>query len=147
MPRISADARMIDNVELEDSGIMPGERPAAPANLSDDEKKLWVQIVDNFPPHYFPVETQPLLEGLIGHVFIMKRIMAEVRDTSISKAEFREWAKLFTDQTMAAGNLAMKLRLTQSVHVSLKAAQKMKAPKAAPVVAPKSAKSWEVIRN
>jgi hypothetical protein len=147
MPRHSSDEALVANVEIEDSGIMPGERPAPPANLSDDEAKLWVQLVDSFPPHYFPIETQPLLEGLVGHVFIMKKIMAEVRDTSISKSEFKEWARLFTDHTMAAGNLATKLRLTQSAHISIKAAQKLKGPKAAAVVTPKSAKSWDVIRN
>ena len=141
MPRPSPDAALLSAVEIEDGGILPGDRPDPPAYFSDDEAKLWVQLVDSYPPSYFTAETQPLLEGLVGHVFIMKKIMAEVRRTPTSKSEFKEWSRLFTEHTMAAGNLASKLRLTQVAHINAKSANKMKTEKV------KTTKSWDVIRN
>jgi|SRR5215469_1114964 len=145
MPRVSPEATIAAAVELEDGGILPNERPAPPDRLSDDEKELWVQVVDNYPPHYFSVETQPLLEALVGHCFMMRRIMAEVRKP-ISKSEFKEWSQLFCEHTNEAGKLASKLRLTQMCHIAVSTATKMKTARTMPV-APKSTKAWDVIRN
>jgi len=145
MPRVSPEANMISNIELEDGGILPGERPDPPDYLSDGEKRHWVQLVDNYPPHYFTIETQPLLEALIGHVFIMKKIMKELRNTSTSKSEFREWSKLFTEHSDAAGKLAARLRLTQTARIGNKTANKFKVARTQTPI--KSTKAWDVIRN
>jgi len=145
MPRVSPEAKLADAVELDDDGILPDDKPLPPDYLSDDEKELWVQLVDRYPAHYFTVETQPLLEALCGHVLIMKKIMARVRDTPITRSEFKEWCRLFTEHTTAAGTLATKLRLTQLARISDKTATKLREKM---VTAPrKSTKAWDVIRN
>jgi len=87
--------------------VIPGQgRPQPPADLSERERKIWLDVVESRPLNYFGPETWPLLRSWCVHCVQSEDLSAELRQgvTKRLRDEFRK-------QTQALCTLSSKLRL------------------------------------
>src|SRR5262249_1723988 len=59
---------------------LPGAgRPAAPKDLSEREREIWIAAVESRPLHYFDAPCLPLLAAFCVHATIVEELSAELR--------------------------------------------------------------------
>jgi hypothetical protein len=96
----------------------PDGRPAPPAELSDRQKAIWVEITTSKPDAWFDAGTFPLLRALVAHAETLELLeceMAGLGDLD-DDADRRYWiCKLLPMRALETGciaSLSTKLRLT-----------------------------------
>jgi gluconate kinase len=95
------------------------QRLQAPATLTDEQRAVWLETVNNRPADWFGREQAPLLECYCGHM-AYARMLRRVLDTVdpawlLHDEALQRHNKLFAmhvRETTAAANFATKLRLT-----------------------------------
>ena len=95
------------------------QRLSPPATLSEDQRQVWLETVNNRPADWFGAEQVPLLECYCGHM-AYARMLRQVLDRVdpkwlLDEDGLKQHNKLFAmhaRETAAAANLATKLRLT-----------------------------------
>src|SRR5262249_51340094 len=87
---------------------IPGaERPPPPAEMSAREAKIWTDVVDSRPVHYFGRETFPLLEAFCMHSVLAQDLAAGLRQHPRSQKLRDEHRK----QTSMIATNSSRLRL------------------------------------
>jgi hypothetical protein len=117
MPRTSAAA-------FADAEFIPAGRPLpAPSYLTDEQKRFWNDLVGQFPPERFRPDARPVLEGLVCHMSIARKLaeqLDEMRehlltvDTKKGDAQRRTFLRLSRAHIAESHLIAMlsvKLRL------------------------------------
>jgi hypothetical protein len=77
------------------AGIIPGERPPPPRELTEEQAAIWVDLVNQVPVGFFEVQSYPLLMQLCRHIqdanFLRTRIdlmMKEVTQHNLFPRDF-----------------------------------------------------------
>lgn len=119
-------------------------RLAAPAHLSDAERAVWAEVVNDQPAEVFTVTHAPLLEMYCRHI-VQARVLADEllhfeRSWLADKdglARYDKLLKMNEREARAASSLATRLRITrQAVEHRYTAAAKLGAGK--------TRKPWEL---
>jgi hypothetical protein len=113
MPRQSAEARSAAFMR------QGGKHPAPPANLSDDGKKLWKEIVEDRPIDFFRPGALQLLEQLCIMVVSARRVGAYFQERPGDKEAADQYLKLAHQCAMHC----TKLRLSIQTEVDRKSGQ------------------------
>src|SRR5262245_3615566 len=109
--RSVADLSVVTVVGLE-------ERPSPPIDMSDDEKRIWMEIVGAMQTRYFGKETFPNLRSLCRHTVATDRLwqLYSKALTSGKKPEIIEQLSCMHNRESAAvRRLSADLRLAKSV--------------------------------
>lgn len=95
------------------------ERPVAPAELTDDQARVWQSVVDARPGGWFTADTHPSLVAYCRHVVEARRIDAlvdgfkpEWMENPEGLTRYERLLKLRELQTRAITSLARSMRLT-----------------------------------
>jgi hypothetical protein len=116
--------------------MLPGQgRARPPPELSANEKRIWKDVVESRPLHYFGPETWPLIRAYCMHAVLAQQLAAALRQESTSRLrdEHRR-------QTAMLCSLASKLRLAKMQrrkHQSTEADEIAQTPKRRLWVVPK----------
>jgi hypothetical protein len=113
MPRQSAEARSAAFLRR------GGKHPSPPANLSDDAKKLWREIVEDRPVDFFRPGALELLEQLCIMVVSARRVGAYFQERPGDKEAADQYLKLSHQCAMHC----QKLRLSIQTEVDRKSGQ------------------------
>ncbi|MGE3296724.1 MAG: hypothetical protein AB7I68_05175 [Porticoccaceae bacterium] len=90
-------------------------RPDPPAELTDEQAREWVEVVNRLPADHFPRETHGLLVQYCRHVVASRRV-AKLIDAA-AEGDLPTLARLLrmqVAQSNAIASLATKMRLSQS---------------------------------
>lgn len=107
------------SLELVAGGPLPAilERPAAPAELNEEQAGEWRIVVNRLPADWFPAETHSMLAQYCRHVVAARRIGQLVaRAESGDEFDLREYEQLLKMQDRegrAMSSLATRMRMTQ----------------------------------
>jgi hypothetical protein len=97
--------------------LIPGQRPAAPAELSGPQQAQWDSIVARLPAGWITDENAPLLKELCRHISFADDLAHDIEHQRASeKPNQRTLLALLRahgHQTQRLASLATKLRLTQ----------------------------------
>lgn len=101
----------------------PHEKPDPPAELSDDEAKVWRNTVEAMRPGWFTAETLPLLQRYCVHVVLAQRIARAIDPADLENdiGRFDKLTSMHVRQTKAMLSCATKLRLTHQSTTNYKA--------------------------
>jgi hypothetical protein len=113
MPRISAEAKAAAYLR------QGGKHPSPPANLSDDEKKLWKQIVEDRPIDFFRPGALQLLEQLCIMTIASRRVAETLQEQPGDEVA----AALFLKYAHQCAMHCTKLRLSIQTEVDRKSGQ------------------------
>src|SRR5262245_4426986 len=99
------------------TGIETVARAAPPETLTEEQREIWLTIVNRMPANWFPAETHCLLEQYCRHVTRARRV-AQLLAALEASREFEpsDYQKLLHEearQTTTIAMLAMKMRLAQ----------------------------------
>ena len=106
---------------------LPGEIPAPPTELSEDEGREWTRFWEVSPANWYPRETWPLLIQLCRHIVnarwfgeTMQEVRAGLLDpTNIDEIKHLEYiTRLHDREGRAASAIMEKLRLTTQQRVN-----------------------------
>jgi len=93
------------------------ERQPPPPDLSEEEAKVWVAIVNCEPADKFSPSTAPLLAEYCRHVIHARRIAAlleqAVQDPELSIKDYDRLLKMQDRESRAISSLATKMRISQ----------------------------------
>jgi hypothetical protein len=115
--------------ELSVTVNMPS-RPAAPADLTEAQQKIWHEMVGQYPVDWFPKETHPLLAAFCRHVTTSKNVAEKIESLDHMQAPIDDMDKLYRMQereSAALARVATKLRMTpQAKYDPITAARKVR---------------------
>lgn len=123
------------------------QRLEAPAHISDAERALWVELVNDQPASAFTPTHGPLLEQYCRHV-VQARVLADEilnfdRAWLADDAGLRRYDRLLAmaeREGRAASSLATRLRITRQAIDQQTVARSL-------VNKPKSRKPWELVQD
>ncbi|MBO0715964.1 MAG: hypothetical protein J2P55_01335 [Rhizobiales bacterium] len=108
MPRRSRD-------DLTVVPMTPGAgRPEPPAELDDDERAAWQEIVGALPANWFKTEALPLLRNLVGHIVMSRELARRLRQdrTTLTLDQIRKIGTLQARESSQIAKLSAALRLS-----------------------------------
>lgn len=118
MPRKSAAAIEVQSLALEP--ISKSKRLQAPAHISDAERAVWVQLVNDQPADAFTATHVPLIEMYCRHILNSRLIADELlnfdRAWLADDDGLKRYEKLLAmseRESRAASSLATRLRITR----------------------------------
>lgn len=98
-------------------GALSVPRPAAPADLSEEQRAEWAAVVNRMPADWFGAETLPLLAQYCRHVVAARRISHLIGEAEtgeqIDLNEYDRLLKMQEREGRAMSSLATRMRLTQ----------------------------------
>jgi hypothetical protein len=124
--------------------ITATQRLAPPVHISDAERALWMQVVNDQPASAFTPTHSPMMEMYCRHV-VQARILADevvnferawlADDDGLSR--FDKLLKMAERETRAASSMATRLRITRQAIDQQTVARSQ-------INAPKGLKPWEL---
>ena|SRR6516165_191819 len=107
---------MPDDSLLKPRVIVPGgQRIPPPPELSELEKKFWIETMAGMPAGWFGIETLPLLRALARYAAINETAMNSLNVSSISKMSAKEFRAKCVMADRAANmmlRISIQLQLT-----------------------------------
>ena len=107
---------MPDDKYLKPRVIVPGgQRIPPPPELSELEKKFWIETMAGMPAGWFGIETLPLLRALARYAAINETAMNSLNVSSISKMSAKEFRAKCVMADRAANmmlRISIQLQLT-----------------------------------
>lgn len=96
------------------------ERPQAPDDLTPEQRREWVAIVNRMPADWFPRETHGLLAQYCRHVVaaahvadLVEKLMAGKLDSDDYVADYDRLLKMQEREGRAMSSLATRMRMSQ----------------------------------
>ena len=116
-------------VALATMAAIPGQRPAPPAELTEEQAEEWRAIVATKPPEWFNRDSQALLVALCRHIVISRRIAEQIDSfpidllsTDEGLSRYRRLGTMAERHSGAMASISTKLRLTPQSRYTPKAA-------------------------
>jgi len=92
-------------------------RPKPPATLSDEQSRVWLEIVEALPADWFGRETFGILEQYCKHVISARRVAdlidAEEKAPDLDLDRYDKLFKMQEREGRAMSSLATRLRITK----------------------------------
>ena len=100
---------------VKESPVTCQERLEPPSDLTIEQKKVWISVVNDMIAEWFTDATAPLLAQYCRHVVSSNRIaqMIEDLDKSADVGDFERLLKMQGLESQRITTLATKMRLTQ----------------------------------
>lgn len=102
---------------VSNSPISAIERPLPPAELTAEQKREWVDVVNRLPADWFPRETWALLAQYCRHVVAARHVAQLLeRVESLDEVEVDQYDRLLKMQERegrAISSLATRMRMSQ----------------------------------
>lgn len=117
------------------------ERPEPPSHLTEDEARVWRDVVATKPADWFARDVQPVLEAYCQAVVMMRYLHSRWHSEKLDEVKaIKTLAGLVKDTSNLVAQLATKLRLTN---------QSRYTPQAAATAAKRSSglRPWETGRT
>ena len=102
------------------AGLLPGDRPDAPAGMGAAAAAEWRAIVSRMPPQWFTREQFPVLAALCQATAesnkiaeALSKFQVTLRTDEAKFKRFKELNRMHSAYIMTIGQLSTKLRLTQ----------------------------------
>ena len=92
--------------------VQSNQRLEAPADLSDRQKELWLEIVATKPSEWFQSDMAPLLLALVRCITEYERQSRALEGLTPGQTEYRDLCKIVKDQANLMKQLMTSLRLT-----------------------------------
>ena len=100
------------------------ERPLPPADLTIEQKREWVEVVNRLPADWFPRETWALLSQYCRHVVAARHVAQLLeRVESLDEVEVEQYDRLLKMQERegrAISSLATRMRMSQQASYDAK---------------------------
>jgi hypothetical protein len=109
---------------VQEGGAELVHRVAPPGYLSDEQRSLWLSVVNSKPADWFGPDSAPLLVEYVRAVETCNILAAQVPDT-LATGDVQEIGKLLAirdKEAKRAADMATKLRLTQQSRYTPQAA-------------------------
>lgn len=98
--------------------ISRAERPKPPADLTPDQRRVWVTVTNGLPADWFRAETLPLLCQYVRHTTASHRLAALVEAAEqadpFDPKTYTELLRAQAKESAILCSLAVKLRISQS---------------------------------
>jgi hypothetical protein len=106
------------------SPIEATERPLPPAELTLEQKREWVEVVNRLPADWFPRETWALLAQYCRHVVAARHVAQLLqRVESLDEVDVEQYDRLLKMQERegrALSSLATRMRMSQQASYDAK---------------------------
>lgn len=93
------------------------ERPGPPAEMTDEQSREWLSVVNRLPADWFPRETHGLLAQYCRHVVSARRIAQLIEhlcdSDEFDSGEYDKLLKMQEREGRAMSSLATRMRMTQ----------------------------------
>jgi hypothetical protein len=93
------------------------ERPSCPPDLGDEEREVWLGIINRMPADWFPTETQPLLTQYCRHVVQARKVAELIQrasgDPNLEISDYERLLKMQDRESRGISSLATRMRISQ----------------------------------
>ncbi len=112
-----------------------GERPPAPEDMNEFQRKVWTEIVDTKPPDWFGKDTQGMLREYCEAMWtiqqLTRRINVVLEDPQVKIRDVKDWLAVRNAERAKAIALARSMRLTHQSQYDPETAKRRSTPKGA----------------
>jgi DNA-binding SARP family transcriptional activator len=112
-----SDRGRLSLAAAETSVVVSLDRPRPPAELTDEAKKEWLEVVNRLPAEWFPRETHEVLAQYCRHVVNARRVSRMIEQLMESENftidDYEKLLKMQEREGRAISSLATRMRLTQ----------------------------------
>lgn len=102
---------------ISSNGIEAFERPKPPTDLTQEQAREWIEIVNRLPADWFGRETEPLLAQYCRHIVASRRVAKLVAAAELDEeCDLKDYDRLLKMQERegrAVSSLATKMRISQ----------------------------------